>query len=86
MDKKAVVDRLHRLEGQIRALERLVEEDVECEQILTQFAAARAAFQKVGIEVLSHAMRKCVLPEGMVAEEEIDRALTLFKQYARHLQ
>ncbi|MHB0975953.1 MAG: metal-sensitive transcriptional regulator [Candidatus Aquicultorales bacterium] len=87
IDKKAIIDRLHRLEGQIRALERLIEEGSECEQVLTQFAAARAAFQKVGVQVLSVAMKECVLPEESGASEEaVDKALALFQQFARHLQ
>jgi CsoR family transcriptional regulator, copper-sensing transcriptional repressor len=86
-EKKAIIDRLHRLVGQINALERLIEEGDECDKVLTQFAAARAAFQKVGIQVLSVSMRECVLSEATgTSEETVEKALAMFEQFARHLQ
>lgn len=88
IDKKEIIDRLHRLCGQLRALERLIEENAPCEQVLTQFAAARSAFQKVGVRVLATAMRECVMPEQATEPEKeaIDKALALFQQYSRYLQ
>lgn len=87
-EKKAIIDRLHRLCGQLRALERLVEEGADCEQVLTQFAAARSAFQKVGVRVVAAAMRECVMPKGAseAEKESIERALGLFQQYSKYLQ
>ncbi len=87
-EKKEIVDRLHRLCGQLRALERLIDEGADCEQVLTQFAAARSAFQKVGVRVVAAAMRECILPKGAneAEREAIEKALSLFQQYSRHLQ
>ncbi len=57
MDKRAeekagVLMRLRRIEGQIRGLQRMVEEEMPCSQVLTQVAAATAAIKKVGTAVV----------------------------------
>jgi DNA-binding FrmR family transcriptional regulator len=44
-----VTNRLRRVEGQVRGLQRMVEEDRECEAILTQLIAARGALDRVGL-------------------------------------
>lgn len=58
--KEAVLRRLRRVEGQVRGVIRMVEEDKGCEDILTQVAAARSAMDRVGIRILTHRMRECL--------------------------
>ena len=53
-----VVTRLRRIEGQIRGVQRLVEEGAECRDVVTQLAAARAALDRVGFKLLSSAMSR----------------------------
>ncbi|MBI4733999.1 MAG: metal-sensing transcriptional repressor [Rubrobacteridae bacterium] len=60
-----------------------------CESILTQFAAAKGAFQRVGEILLASVIRDCVLKETEGEEtspEKIEAAIALFEQYVRHLQ
>ncbi len=52
--------RLRRIEGQIRGLQRMVEDDAYCIDILTQVAAATKALQSVAIGLVSEHMRHCV--------------------------
>ena len=52
--------RLRRVEGQIRGLQRMIDEDVYCVDILTQVAAATRALQGVGLGLLDAHMRHCV--------------------------
>ncbi len=59
-EKKEVLLRLRRIEGQIRGLQRMVEEGSHCEDILTQIAAATAAIKKVGIIVIKTFMEECL--------------------------
>ncbi len=59
-DKEALAKRLHRIEGQVRGIERMIEEDRYCIDILTQIAAVKTALEQVGREAARgprHALR-----------------------------
>jgi len=58
--KKEVLARLRRIEGQIRGLQRMVEEEVPCPDILTQVAAVTAAIKKVGTHIVHTYMEECM--------------------------
>lgn len=87
-EAKRVITRLKRLEGQLRGLQRLIEMGEDCESILTQFAAAKGAFQRVGEIILANTIRGCVEKESeeKSPSEAIESAIALFEQYVRHLQ
>jgi CsoR family transcriptional regulator, copper-sensing transcriptional repressor len=59
-DKDALITRLHRIEGQVRGLERMVEEDRYCIDILTQIAAVKTALENVGAKLLEDHVTHCV--------------------------
>jgi len=59
-EKKEVLLRLRRIEGQIRGLQRMIEEGVACADVLTQVAAATAAMKKVGTVVVKTYMEECL--------------------------
>jgi DNA-binding FrmR family transcriptional regulator len=59
-DKDALVRRLHRIEGQVRGIERMVEEDRYCIDVLTQIAAVKTALESVAIKVLDDHVNHCV--------------------------
>jgi len=59
-DKKDVLLRLRRIEGQLRGLQRMVDGGVPCADILTQVAAVTAAIKKVGIVMVKTYMEECV--------------------------
>jgi DNA-binding FrmR family transcriptional regulator len=58
--KKDVLLRLRRVEGQIRGLQRMVEKGVSCPDILTQVAAVTAAIKKVGTVIVQTYMNECL--------------------------
>ena len=58
--KQATLKRLSRIEGQVRGLARMVEEDRYCIDIVTQIAAVRAALRRVEEEILSDHVAHCV--------------------------
>ena len=60
-DKAALVKRLHRIEGQVRGIERMVEEERYCIDVLTQIAAVEAALDKVALGLLDDHARHCVI-------------------------
>ena len=59
-EKDAIVKRLHRIEGQVRGIERMVEDERYCIDILTQIAAVTTALESVAYEVLDDHVRHCV--------------------------
>jgi len=59
-DKELLVKRLHRIEGQVRGIERMVEEDRYCIDILTQIAAVKTALEQVGAKLLEDHVTHCV--------------------------
>ncbi len=86
-DLEKVVNRLRRIEGQVRGLQRMVAEGAHCEEILTQLSATRAALDRVGIFLITHKVRECLLDEGDTSSEAaVQRALETFQKYAQHLQ
>lgn len=59
-DKDAFLKRLRRIEGQVRGLERMVEEDKYCIDILTQVSAATKALESVALGLLEQHLHHCV--------------------------
>jgi CsoR family transcriptional regulator, copper-sensing transcriptional repressor len=59
-DTERLRTRLHRVEGQVRGIERMVEEDRYCIDILTQIAAVRTALESIGFEILTDHVNHCV--------------------------
>jgi DNA-binding FrmR family transcriptional regulator len=59
-DKDALVKRLHRIEGQVRGIERMVEDDRYCIDILTQVAAVNTALESLAFKVLDDHVNHCV--------------------------
>lgn len=58
--KKKILARLKRIEGQIRGLQRMVEEGAACQDILMQNAAATAAIKKVGAIIIQTHLEECL--------------------------
>jgi DNA-binding FrmR family transcriptional regulator len=77
-DKAAYLARLRRIEGQVRGLQRLVDEDTYCIDILTQVSAVTKALQGVAVGLvedhLSHCVRDAVAAGGTGADEKVAEA------------
>src|SRR5215212_3450063 len=70
-DKAKIMARLRRMEGQVRGVQRMVDEDQYCLDVLTQLSAIIAAARQTGLLVLEDHVRGCVL--GAEHADEIDR-------------
>ncbi len=62
--KDELLKRLARIEGQVRGVTRMVEEDRYCIDVLTQISAAQAALDKIALGLLDEHTRHCLLGEG----------------------
>ena len=69
-DKAALLGRLRRIEGQIRGLQRMVDEDTYCIDILTQVAAVTKALQAVSLTLLEDHMNHCVVDAARAGDQE----------------
>jgi CsoR family transcriptional regulator, copper-sensing transcriptional repressor len=67
--------RLRRLEGQIRGIQRMLDEGQDCQSVVTQLAAAKAALDRVSYRLVAAGMRHCVRAEGDPADPAADDAL-----------
>jgi CsoR family transcriptional regulator, copper-sensing transcriptional repressor len=68
-----VIQRLRRLEGQIRGIQRMVDEGAECRDIVTQLAAAKAALDRVGFRLMAAGMRQCARDGAELDAEELEK-------------
>lgn len=72
-DKEDLLDRLKKIEGQVRGLQRMIEDNRYCVDILVQIAAVRAAVNRVGLSVLESHTRGCVA--DAIREDKGDEAV-----------
>ena len=72
-DKALLVKRLHRIEGQVRGIEKMVDDDRYCIDILTQIAAVKTALEQVGAKLLEGHVNHCVR-DAIASGDEGDAA------------
>jgi DNA-binding FrmR family transcriptional regulator len=86
-DKDAYLKRLRRIEGQVRGLQRMVEDDTYCVDVLTQISAATRALQAVAIGLLEDHLGHCVTQAieqgGPDAEEKVREAAQAISRLVR---
>jgi DNA-binding FrmR family transcriptional regulator len=87
-DKDALIKRLHRIEGQVRGIERMVAEERYCIDILTQISAVTTALEALGLRILRDHVSSCVAralasgdPEA--AEEKTRELLAAVERFTR---
>jgi CsoR family transcriptional regulator, copper-sensing transcriptional repressor len=77
--KDALLNRLRRIEGQIRGVERMVDEERYCVEILDQIAAARTALEQVGLKLLEDHARHCVRK----GHADVDELMAAVERFAK---
>jgi CsoR family transcriptional regulator, copper-sensing transcriptional repressor len=87
-DRDALLRRLRRIEGQVRGVQRMVEEDRYCPEILVQISAIRESLRSAGALLLNEHLRSCVT--GAVRSRDPERTeavyeelIELFNRYSR---
>lgn len=84
MDRDDLQRRLKRIEGQVRGLQKMIDEDVYCIDVLTQVNAAQAALRGVGLGLLDGHVRHCVrdsLADGG-GDEKVDELVAAVARFA----
>jgi DNA-binding FrmR family transcriptional regulator len=86
--RDALIRRLHRIEGQVRGIERMVEQDRYCIDILTQIAAVSTALEQVGAKLLEAHASHCVADaiasgDKRAADEKTAELLEAVQRYVK---
>jgi DNA-binding FrmR family transcriptional regulator len=81
--KRQLLNRLARVEGQVRGVARMVEEDRYCIDVLTQIAAIQAALEKVALGLLDGHVRHCMLGEGAAPPDPDEQVAELMGAVGR---
>lgn len=87
-DSRAIHNRLRRIEGQVRGLQRMVDEDAYCVDVLTQVAAVQTALEQVAVQVLDAHVRGCVAEavgsgDEAAADERLDELMAAVRRFAK---
>ena len=85
-DKELVHNRLRRIEGQVRGVQRMVDEEAYCIDLLTQIASVVSALEKVGTILLKDHVEHCVrraVEHGEEADEKIEELIAAVERFLR---
>jgi DNA-binding FrmR family transcriptional regulator len=85
-DHPKVLARINRIEGQVRGLKKMVEEDRDCMQVLKQIAAASGALRSLGAVILEDHLKGCVATAFKKKGDEDDRisqVVEIFNKFSR---
>jgi CsoR family transcriptional regulator, copper-sensing transcriptional repressor len=81
--KEQLLRRLARVEGQVRGVARMVEEDRYCIDVLTQIAAARAALEQISLGLLDEHARHCMIGDGDAPDDPTEQVQELMGAVGR---
>lgn len=73
-----ILARLRRVEGQVRAVQRMIAERRDCHAIAQQMSAARSALERAMVQLMAKSMAQCLKPAGVADERELNRLTETF--------
>ncbi len=85
-DKEKIQNRLRRIEGQVRGVQRMVDEEAYCVDILTQLSSVVSASEKVALMLLKDHVEHCVresIEKGEGADEKIEELTSAVERFLR---
>ncbi|ERM92786.1 metal-sensitive transcriptional regulator [Caldanaerobacter subterraneus] len=80
-----ILMRLRTIKGHIAGIEKMVEEEKSCEEILLQIAAVKASLEKVGMSIIQEHAKDCILAskDGKATYEDVQRIINLLVKFAK---
>lgn len=84
-EKDPVILRLKRIEGQVKGIQKMIEEGKQCGEILIQIAAVRSAINSVGGLILENYMKDCLKNylDGSIEEDSLDELVNIMVKYTK---
>ena len=81
-ERRRILNRLKRLEGQVRGLQTMIDSGKDCDAVLTQVMAAKSALNQVGLMIIGHSMKSCLnAGDASTKDEIVDEALSVLLRY-----
>lgn len=84
--KKDIINRLKTIKGHINGIEKMIEEDKSCDEILLQIAAIKSSIQKVGLIIMEDHAMECLLPDehgGPATKEQMEKLIKTFVNFSK---
>ena len=80
---RALLNRMKRIEGQVRGIEKMIEKNEYCGDILTQISAVRSALNKVGGIIIENYAKNCIIEKlnNIDSEDALDELLEIILKY-----
>ena len=79
LEQEQIIGRLRRVEGQIRGIQKMIEENRDCEAIVTQLMAARAALDKASLVIITQHLQQCLTqPSNKGETNNLERIMAFF--------
>lgn len=78
--RRQVVERLHKIEGQVRGIARMVEGERDCEALLTQVLAAKVALDRTAVQIAAGFVGDCLYEEAPRAKARVARVISLLSR------
>ncbi|MDD3730703.1 MAG: metal-sensitive transcriptional regulator [Endomicrobiaceae bacterium] len=70
-EKKDIISRLNRIEGQVRGIKGMIEKDVYCDDVLNQISSVNSAMNSVGKLILKNHMKSCLITRIQAGELDV---------------
>ena len=80
--REQLMVRLRRAEGQLRGVQRMLDEGSPCDDVLVQLAAVTAALDQVGLHLIGERFRQCTLEDGDLCTQELERSVATLMRHA----
>jgi DNA-binding FrmR family transcriptional regulator len=81
--KKKIINRLRTIKGHVQGIEKMVEEDKGCEDVLVQIAAIKQSIHKVGLAIMEQQASSCFSPDDHVDKEKMEELIRLMFNYSK---
>ncbi|MFZ5968611.1 MAG: metal-sensitive transcriptional regulator [Bacillota bacterium] len=84
--KKDIVNRLKTIKGHIAGIEKMIEEDKSCDEVLLQIAAIKASIHKVGMVIMEEHAKDCLMNSGegeTIRKEQVEKVLDTIVKYIK---
>jgi len=79
---RPLINRMKRIEGQARGIQRMLEEGRQCEEVVMQISSMRSALNKVAMSILADHLEQCLLDdETITPKQAVERAKELFLKF-----
>lgn len=84
-DNEAIMNRLRRIEGQVKGIQKMIEEEKNCSDILVQIAAVRSAINSAGGLILENYMKNCLKNylDGEADEDALNELVNIMVKYTK---